>query len=422
MRRSQRHGKRSAPVIAEWRIAAWALALALLGAAGPAAFGEWRYVVPPADDPFEHPPLRALAMLRERPDDVKELVRYRGARQRYAQLRYGSPGSVRVTVVVDEVAPGDADLYVDANRNRRIEARDRVAGKNRVWRLPIAVAVVEGEMTKLTPRAAIFRLGATGLTFSYAAAGYLEGKVTVGGREHAARRSDGDGNGFLTDAQDRLWIDLDDDGRWDPTGEQFLYATILSLGAARYAVRSDELGTRLALETLEGIGTVRLKLNRPASAPPVAEVHSTLIGRDGSAVGLGGEADGVTVPAGEYRVGTVIVALEDPGGGPRWSFIFSDDGARPGHKWYRVESGGTVEIDPVGKLEMQTGLEVEAKAVRAGDDLALQPKLYTGDGLLINTCFRGTPSSPGGHDGASADIKLTGTGEQPLAVACSGFA
>jgi hypothetical protein len=417
----QQHGKRPARLVAARGAAVWALALPLL-AAGTAASGEWRYVLPPPGDPFEHPPMRALSLSRERPDDIKEMVRYRGARQRYAQLRYGSPGSVRVTVVLDEVAPGELDLYVDADRNRRIEAKDRVAGEGRVWRLPLNVAVVEGENTKLTPRAAIFRLGATGLTFSFAAAGYVEGTVSAGGREHAARRSDGNGNGFLTDTQDRLWIDLDDDGRWDPTREQFLYATILPLGAARYAVRSDELGTRLALETLEGVGTVKLTRNLPAGASRVAEVHATLIGRDGSAVSLVGLGQAVTVPAGEYRVGTLALAWEDPGGGPRWSFIFSDNGGKPDHRWHKVEKGAAVAIDPVGTLEMETGVESPAKALRAGDDINLQPKLYTGDGLMINTCFRGTPATPGGHDGAGAEITLTGTGPGSLAVARSGFA
>ena len=299
--------------------------------------------------------------------------------------------------------------------------RIKVAGDRGTWRLPMAVAVVEGETTKLTERAAIFRLGATGLTFSFAASGYIEGMVSVGGKEHAARRSDGDGNGFLTDAQDRLWIDLNDDGRWDPTEEQFLYMTILTLGPARYALRSDELGTRLAMEAVEGAGTVRLNLNRPAGAARVTALHTTLLGRDGSAVGLSGEGDGVTVPAGEYRLGTMSLSLEDPRGGPPWSFIFSDDGGKPDHKWYRVEKGRTVEIDPVGRLVMQTGVENQGKSVRAGDDIALQPRLYSGDGLLINTCFRGTPTSPAG-DGQAADIKLKGAGGQALGVACSGFA
>jgi hypothetical protein len=404
------------------KIAACAFIFSLLPAPIISAADDWRFVLPGAGDPFEHPPLRALPLSRTKPDDVKEMVHYRGARQRYAQIRYGSPGSIRITVVLDEATSSDVDLYVDADRNRRIEARDRVAGADRTWRMPLAVAIVDGEMTRLTSRAAIFRLGATGVTFSFAAAGYLEGTVSLTGGQHAARRTDGDGNGFLTDAQDRLWIDSNDDGRWDAAGEQFLYSPVLTLRRDRYAVRSDELGTRLAFEVVEGTGTVKLKLNRPAGSPPSTDLHATLIGRDGSAVGCGGEGEGVTVPAGEYRLGTLSISFDDPAGGPRWSFIFSDNGGTPEHKWYPVKKGGNVEIDPVGKLVLQTSLEDQGKTFPAGDDIPLQPRLYTGDGLLINTCFRGSPTTPGGHDGQGADIKLLGAQRQTLALACSGFA
>ena len=401
---------------------AWALVFHLFSSTSPLAAAEWRYVTPPLGDPFAHPPLRALTLIHTAPADVRELVHYRGVRRRYAQIRYGSPGSVRMTVVVDELAGGETDLYVDADRNRRIEEKDRVMGEGRLWRIPISVAVVEGETTRLTQRSAVFRMGATGLTFSFAAAGYLEGTVNIAGRVHSARRTDGDGNGFLTDAQDRLWIDLDDDGRWDAIGEQFLYTSILSIGDARYAVRSDELGTRLALLTLEGTGTVSLVFHLPRAESRVAEVHATLIGRDGSAVGVGAAGDELTVPAGEYRLGTLTLAFEDPAGGPRWSFIFSDDDGKRDQKWYKVEKGTKLEIDPVGRLDLETGANDDAKNLRPGDEIALQPKLYTGDGLLINTCFRGTPTTPGGDEGAGAEIKLVGTADQSLAVANSGFA
>src|SRR4051812_33319888 len=120
-----------------------ALALGLWAAAPEPEPAAWRYVLPNPGDPFEHPPLRALGLTREKPDDVAERVAYRGTRRRYGQLRYGSPGSVRVTVVLDETAPGRGDLYVDADRNRRIDARDRVApaGDGRAWRVPLDVAV-----------------------------------------------------------------------------------------------------------------------------------------------------------------------------------------------------------------------------------------------------------------------------------------
>lgn len=208
------------------------LALALTTADPQATPTDWRHVLPPHGDPFEHPPMRALGLGREAPGGVVERVTYRGSRRRYGQIRYGSPASVRVTIVLDEVAPGEADLYVDADRNRRIEPKDRVEPlEPRAWLVPLDVAIIEGERTRLERRAYAFRLGATGLTLSGAAAGYFEGTVRVAGRDCSARRLDGDGNGRLTDPQDRLWVNLDGDGRWDPVAEQFLHAPVFPLAA-----------------------------------------------------------------------------------------------------------------------------------------------------------------------------------------------
>ena len=56
----------------------------------PESEGAWRFVAPAPGDTFEHPPLRALALTREKPEDVIEKMTYRGHRRRYAQLRYGA--------------------------------------------------------------------------------------------------------------------------------------------------------------------------------------------------------------------------------------------------------------------------------------------------------------------------------------------
>ena len=139
------------------------------------------------------------------------------------------------------------------------------------WRLPLNMAVVEGEVTHLERRSAVFRLGSTGLTLSHAAAGYLDGFVTLAGRQHAARRTDGDGNGRFTDPQDRLWIDIDDNGRWDPVDEQFLYSSVLTIAGGRFAVHSDEYGRRLSLDVLEGDRTCIARLQPPTGQSPRPE-------------------------------------------------------------------------------------------------------------------------------------------------------
>ena len=131
-------------------------------------------------------PASAIGLVTEKPDDLVLKVPFRGTRQRYAQASLWQPNSVRLTIVLDEIGHGAADLYIDSNRNRRIETADRVEGRI-ARRLPLDVAIVEGETTRYEHRAAIFRLGATGITFSYAAAGYLEGNADFAGRKHAVR-------------------------------------------------------------------------------------------------------------------------------------------------------------------------------------------------------------------------------------------
>jgi hypothetical protein len=404
----------------------------------------WRYVVPAAGEAFEHAPLRALVLSREKPFELVEKVVYRGeaASRRYAMLRYGSPSSTRVTVVVDRDAKGNVDLFVDADRNLRIDDRDRVSltktspddrEKARIWRLPLDVALVENETVRTVPRAVVFRLGASGQTLGFATAGYLEGNVVLGrknadaaGKKQiqpmAARRVDGDGNGFMADAQDRLFLDLNGDGRFDPVGEQFLFATILNLEGARTIVRSDLLGARLQLDPLEGTGTLRLELkpNELNKSAKVAEMRATVLGRDGSVFGLtGGEP--TTVPAGEYRMGNLTIALEDAKSGEVWTFVFSDGMSSGEPRWYRVGKDAAVAIDPIGtpRFELRR-FESEAMA-RPGDDVSVRPALYTGDGLLIIVGYCGRPISPATQELLGSKIVLVKRDGQVVATANSGF-
>ncbi len=411
----------------------------------------WRLVLPAPGDPFEHAPFRALVLSRDKPEDLVEKAAYCGdpAQRRYAQIRFGSPGSIRVTVVLDELGPETADLYVDADRNRKIDDRDRVNGtastgsnprREHTWRLPLNVAMVDQDITRMIPRAVMFRLGASGRTLAYAAAGFLQGTVSLANREEAGRdspqpkivqplavrRVDGDGNGLVTDAQDRLWIDLNGDGRFDPASEQFLFSTVLNLEGKRFIVRSDELGSRLAIEPLVGTGTLRLAMKRNAAArkvgPGAVELHATVLGRDGSVYSVSG-AEPATVPVGDYRLGVVTASLnETEGSDNRWSFVFSSNGAKGDPRWYKVEKDGTVTIDPIGALSFELSLSEQAGVAKLGEDITVQPLLYTGDGLLINVAYRGAPISPAAQENLGARVALATTDSQVLATARSGFA
>jgi hypothetical protein len=358
-----------------------------------------------------------------------------------------------VTVVIDEIAMGEVDLYVDADRNLRIDDRDRVsavAGHDgpapeataarreprprgaRIWRTALGVALVENETVRVVPRTVVFRLGASGQTLGFATAGYLEGTVVVpitnddGKRQNrvlAVRRVDGDGNGFLADGQDRLLIDSDGDGQFSLGAEQFLFATVLNLQGSRYIVRSDELGTRLAIDPLEGTGNLRLAvLNRNGSATgaKVSEMRATAIGRDGSVFALT-VSEPAIVPAGEYRLGNLTVSLDDAGTGEMWSFVFSDGLWSKPPRWYKVDKDAAVTIDPIGTPSFELRRFDPNAVARSGEDVSVRPALYTSDGLLIIVAYRGRPISPATQELLGARIGLMKADGERLATAHSGF-
>ena len=151
----------------------------------------WRYVVPPPEDPFAHPPPRLLALFTAKPAGLKEDVRYRGSRQRYARLNYGTGPSAPVTVVLDEVAANQFDLYVDADRDGTITETERVAGEGVTWRVPLKAVVPQGNALKEIPRTVLFRYGKASRTLSVATCGYVEGKAELNGKTVTVRRTDG---------------------------------------------------------------------------------------------------------------------------------------------------------------------------------------------------------------------------------------
>ncbi|HEV3006219.1 MAG TPA: hypothetical protein VGX78_17250 [Pirellulales bacterium] len=112
----------------------------------------------------------------------------------------------------------------------------------------------------------------------------------------------------------------------------------------------------------------------------------------------------------------MTLALADPLGGARWNFVFSDRFGRS-TKHYELTKGATITVDPLDRLEFLTG--VTTTSTRGGAALSIQPRLETGVGLLINTCYRGTYDT--GRDATTATITLSTPEGEVLATAQSGF-
>lgn len=378
----------------------------------------WQYVFPSDDQTFDHAPLSPVTLSTTKPDELNEAVQYRGRQQFYAQLRFGTPDSTRVTVVVDQIDPDRFDLYVDRDRNRRIDPSERVPGEDRTRRLRLSVETIREGMIDRIPRSVLIRPNATGSTLGIATLGYLEGEADLDGRRVTVRRVDGNANGLFSDQEDQLWIDLNGDGRWDPFSEQFPYRPIVRLGAKRFAVRAPSQGGQLSFEEIVGVGHLRFTIPSLPEGATIQNLEVMLIGDDGSAYAVRGADKQVTLPIGRYAPINVTISIADGSSAGPWNFVFSRND-RP-KRWYNVTTDNTVIVDPVGKLRFI--LVTPENTAESGQEWPITLRLYTADGLLINSSARGVLEPfaiPERYNQATIRL-LTPTGEA-LNSTTSGF-
>lgn len=387
------------------------VALALAAATARARADEWRWVVPPQPK-FAHAPLRALPLSERKPDDVALRFTPSG-RASWAQLRFGTADSRRVALLLVEKDDGGVELYADANRDRALDASELVsAGPEEAggatWKLPLRVAAADEELSDLPPRELLFRLGKGRVALTYAVLGCLEGTISFGKRTVRVRRVDADGNGLLDDLQDALWFDLSGTGEWDALEERVACAPLVALEGSRWLVRTDPFGRRLALEEVKGTGTLTLAPAALAKGVEAGELTVTLAARDGSAFLARGKSPSLTLPAGDYRVAALTIALTS--GGASTSYTFTREFLGPDTNWHALAAGATLALDPLGAVKF----DVEVKpngAVAPGTALSVQPTLTTSEGLHIVTA-----SAP------EARIDVRDAGGASRATSFSGFA
>ncbi len=383
---------------------------------------EWSYTSSSTDSGFTRPVSRSFTMTPAPPEDVEVQANWRGSKQWFCQLRYGNEASVRVTIVVDETAPGEFDLYVDRNRDRIIAAEDLVEGQGREREFDLICEVAQEEFVTEYPRRVRFRRDISGNQFSLGTMGFVAGIARRNDVPTPVRLVDGDVNGLFGDDRDRIWIDVNNDGIWDALNEQYPFRPMLILNETRWAVRADRSGSRFQLEEVTGVGELLLKFsNLPASAK-VLEFSGMLYAEDGSAYAIPGLDKPLTVPVGRYTPQTITVLI-DNGEREPWYFSFSRSTAPAENEWFSVTSDGQTNIEAVGALRFAAGVDA-AKTVRPGSSIHLRPRLYTSHGLLINMSCRSKSSdsrqSEQAHNPALMSL-LTSDGRD-VANAKSGFA
>ncbi len=352
-------------------------------------------------------------------DDLRVELALPTENLRFADCVYGTPDSRRVAIAVCDT-PDGPEFYVDVDRNRVMEASERVPGAGNLRMLRLDAEHVVDFVFNKHPRKVLLRWAPGDQRLGIATSTRKEHAINqvVGTKErYNARQIDGNANGLFADRKDFVEIDINADGRVDPFLETFPLRPVMTIDGKRWSVRADPFGKRLALELASATGTVQLKTAARSDRDRITELIVTFSGDDGSVYSVSGSAGSTELPVGRYAASVLYVAIKPAHSGRRWEYTFSRRGSASGQDWIEVTEDERVVFDPIGELEMNA--EVEASSPRKRGTLVLQPRLYTASGLLINVCRIDGQNS---INGPQCQMSIAGMDGNVIGQTQSGFA
>jgi hypothetical protein len=321
----------------------------------------------------------------------------------FSVLALGPGGKTRLGLVWH--AASDV-LWLDADGDGRFAPHER--HKLGQGLLPIRVAIPFGAGRSHDRTVLVRRRGDR---LSYAVRGFTTGTVTVDGKPIAALLVDGNADGCFDGAgADRIWLDLDGDGRFDPFTEQFPIGAALKISGSTVLVRPDADG--LAVEVRERpkvSGSLLVRLDRIAGAE-VVDVEAQYVSEFGELV-IVQQADRPTAtPIGRYRLNSLSFTLADDQG-QIWRYSLAS-----GRQSWTVSIREKQLAAHAPLTGLQLDLEVEAQS---GRTIVVQPSVNAGP-LYMVRCERRPKHGDDWRD-VTAEILLCDASDAVVSRGSTGF-
>jgi hypothetical protein len=325
---------------------------------------------------------------------------------RFGSVALGPGGRQRLGVVWHA---GTSALWFDADGDGRYAAAERHTLTDKPIEAKVTIDFGAGKQT----RTVLIRKRGEGV--AWAVRGYTKGSVMIGGKAVAAVLTDGDADGcFDGPGADRVWLDLDGDGAFDPLTEQFPLGLAINANGTALLIRprADGLGAQ-ARERPNETGTLRVEIPRLPKAEVVA-LSANCVSEFGELVVVKAVDQKLPVPAGKYRIDSVQLALADADG-KVWRYTFSTGDRALGLEVVKgKETVHRLLADP------KVLVSVEAPdGVGAGASVTVRPDVVAG-GLYLTNCEVGTKFAEHGRE-VRAQIQLTEPGSLTLDRCESGF-
>jgi hypothetical protein len=353
--------------------------------------------------------------LRDKPDRplAADVQAPRGVR--YAMLPIGPTRETALSLLWIPTAVGGPALWLDANRDGRFTADEKHVFTAKQLEITLPIPTESKPKGKTVSRTLIFRRSSLGDGLRYAVRGYALGSLEFAGAKRKVLIEDGNADGLLsTIGQDRVLVDLDGDGRFDPVLEQFPLGKPIAKDGQVFVIRCDPAATAVVARRRSGLeGKLRLDL---AGAAKVHNVAVELVSDLGELVVVEQLGKSIVVPAGDYYITAVRLELADAAG-KIWSYAFFDR-EQP---TFPVPAGTEKRVALLDKLAM----EVDANSSHGGrmkpsESMYITPHLHAAAGLELSSCRIGSGMfSVPTEDGA--EIVLRSPEGKVLSHGVSGF-
>jgi beta-lactamase regulating signal transducer with metallopeptidase domain len=231
--------------------------------------------------------------------------------------------------------------------------------------------------------------------FSIAQSGQLHGTLSFNGRDTTAAVEDRNCNGRWTDRDDRLYIDLNGDGKWSAPDERFSCQELPFIQGQRYtlAFQNDELD----LIPLDGTGKLQAEVHLLSSDATIESCRAVLASTAGVHITLDSLEHSIEIPVGEYVVKQVRLRLHDE---RVWALVFESIGKDATR--VKVTKDSQSKIDLLGELKLDANIIAGSLQSYHEAPLMVQPMCTTETGLYLARCAVGSSE-------ADEDSLLTGT-------------
>jgi hypothetical protein len=316
---------------------------------------------------------------------------------RYGLIPVGPTPEAALAIVWLPSAPGGPEIWLDANGDGRLTKEERHKMSGGAIEIPISLAVQWQPTPKRVPRTLLLRRSAVNDGLRYAVRGYAAGTLELVGAKHAVLLADANADGlFDTVGQDRVWIDLNRDGRFDALTEQFPLGKAIVVTGKTYVISSDATASAVRARLRSGEeGKLRLDLGvKPAGKPGKLSVE--LVSDLGELAVIEKFGQAAAVPAGEYYVSMLTLELADASG-HTWTYVFQNDKRQP----FAVPAGRETAAAVLASLAMEVSVNRYGNpAIRPGDTVSVTPRLVADGGLQLMRCNIGEPDRAPTEGGA----------------------